>query len=408
MRTRCLFYDNPYLTQFEAKLLDWNIQNNFIEVILDQTAFYASSGGQPHDTGSLNDVEVLDVIWKGESIVHILSKQYENEIKDWELVQGKIDWQRRFDSMQCHTAQHLLSRSFLEVIPGADTVSFHLTDSSVHIDVATPKIHDAEIMRIQERVNEIVFQDVEIKTYFISKEKAAQKKLRKDAESITHEQVRLVEIGDFDTDPCGGTHCTRSGEVGIVLIQDVRKAGKRGNRINFLCGWRALKTFTQSNRLLKEVQGHLRCELLDIPSVVHGLQDTIREKEKQIREVKGQLQTFEINQYIQEAESTQSKIITKIYDDQGPEDAKRIVLEIVDTADKFIAIIGVKNDPSFVVMARPDSYPDLDLREILKNGLKMHKGRGGGTETLVQAGGVDSEELESLISDLERLILQHI
>lgn len=408
MKTRCLFYDNPYLTQFEAKLLDWSIQNKYIEVILDQTAFYATSGGQPHDTGSLNDVEVLNVIWKGDSIVHILSKQYETEIKDWELVKGEIDWHRRFDHMQHHTGQHLLSRSFLEVIPEAKTVSFHLTDNSVSIDVATPKIRDTELIQIQERVNAIVFQDVEIKTYFTSKEKAAQMKLRKDADQIAYDQVRLVEIGDFDTDPCGGTHCTRSGEVGIVLIEDVRKAGKRGHRINFLCGWRALKGFTQANKLLKDVQGFLRCELTDIPSMVHGLQDTIREKEKQIRVLKGQLQTFEVENYIQEAESKQSKIITKIYEEHEPEDAKRMVLGIVDTTEKFVAICGIKNDPSFIIMARPDSYPKLDLREILKEGLKSYKGRGGGTEALVQAGNVDPKELEALIIDLEHLILQQI
>ncbi len=406
MPTHCLFHDDAYITQFKARMLDWNAKEHIIEVILDKTAFYATSGGQPHDTGTLNGIEVLDVIWQGEDIIHVLSRKYEEEIKYWELVEGIIDWNRRFDHMQHHTGQHILSRSLLEVNPEAETVSFHLTESNVHIDVAVPEIRETELIRVQELANKVIFEDIEIKTYFTSKEEAVQKKLRKDPKEI--DRIRIVEIGEFDIDPCGGTHCKRSGEVGLIFIDDVKKAGRRGNRVQFLCGWRALKTFNQMNQLLKNVQGLLKCKPQDIPEFVQSLQTTSREKEKQIRAFQTQLQTFEIEQVIRDAKATHSRIITKIYDDQDPDEVKRIALEIVDTHKDFIPIFGVKNNPSFIVMARSDSYTKLDLREILKEGLKGSKGKGGGIEKLVQAGGIKPEDLVILITTLERLIKQKI
>ncbi len=245
MPTRCLFYDNAYLTQFEATLLDWQIHQQFIEVILDQTGFYPTSGGQPHDTGTLNGLPVSEVFWRDEDIIHHLPIQYQDEIKQWGRITGQIDWNRRFDHMQHHTGQHILSRSFMEIIPEAETVSFHLTESSVHIDVSIPTIHDSELTRILERANNCIFQNVAIRTYITSKEEAAKKNLRKGVETITHDQVRIVEIGNYDSDPCGGTHLNRAGEIGLILIEDVKKAGKRGNRIRFVCGWRAINTFSQ-------------------------------------------------------------------------------------------------------------------------------------------------------------------
>ncbi len=406
MSTRCLFFDDAYLTQFEARMQDWNAQEQIIEVILDQTAFYATSGGQPHDVGTLNGIEVLDVIWRGVDIVHVLPRKYEDEIKQWELVEGKIDWKRRFDHMQHHTGQHILSRSFLDANTEAETVSFHLTESNVHIDIAIPKIRENELTRVQELANKVIFEDFEIKTYFTSKEEAVQKKLRKAPKEI--DSVRIVEIGEFDIDPCGGTHCKRSGEVGLILIEDVKKAGKRGNRVQFLCGWRALKTFNQMNWLLKNVQGLLKCKPQDIPEFVQSLQTTSREKEKQVRALQTQIQTLEIEQVIRDAEATHSRIITKIYEDQDPDEVKRIALEIVDTHEDIIPILGVKKDPSFVVMARSDSYAKLDLREILKEGLKESKGKGGGIEKLVQAGGIKPTDLVNLITSLERLVQQNI
>jgi len=308
--------------------------------------------------------------------------------------------------MQHHTGQHILSRSFLEVNPEAETVSFHLTESNVHIDVAVPKIRETELTRVQELANKVIFEDIEIKTYFTSKEEAVQKKLRKDPKEI--DSVRIVEMGKFDIDPCGGTHCKRSGEVGLILIEDVKKAGKRGNRVQFLCGWRALKTFNQMNRLLKNVQGLLKCKPQDIPEFVQSLQTTSWAKEKQVRALQTQIQTLEIEQVIRDAEATHSRIINKIYEELDPDEVKRIALEIVDNHEDIIPILGVKKDPSFVVMARSDSYAKLDLREILKEGLKESKGKGGGIEKLVQAGGIKPEDLVILITTLERLIKQKI
>lgn len=406
MPTHCLFQDDAYITQFEARMLDWDVLEDFIEVFLDKTAFYATSGGQPHDTGTLNGVEVLDVIWRGVDVVHVLPRKYEDEIKQWELVKGKIDWNRRIDHMQHHTGQHILSQSFLVVIPEARTVSFHLTESSVHIDVAVPEIREAELTRVQELANKVVLKDVVIKTYFTSREEAAQKKLRKAPKEI--DRVRIVEIGDFDIDPCGGTHCKRTGEVGLLFIEDVKKAGRRGNRIQFLCGWRALKAFNQTNQLLKNIQGLLKCKPQDIPKFVQSLQTTAQEKEKQVRTLQTQMQALEIEQVIREAEATHSSIVTNIYEERDPEEVKRIALEIVEAHKGLIPILGFKKDPSFIVMARSDNYPKLDLREILREGLIGFTGRGGGIEKLVQAGGIKPEDLTNLITTLERLVQQKI
>ncbi len=406
MPTRCLFYDNAYLTQFEATLLDWQIHQQFIEVTLDQTAFYPTSGGQPHDTGTLNGLPVSNVFWQDKDIIHNLPKQYHNEIKQWDCIKGQIDWNRRFDHMQHHTGQHILSRSFMEIIPGAETVSFHLTESSSHIDVSIPTIHDSELTRILKHANSLIFQNVDIKTYFTSKEEAAKKNLRKGVETITNDQVRIVEIGNYDIDPCGGTHLNRTGEIGLILIEDVKKAGKRGNRIRFVCGWRAINIFTQQNQILKNIQELLKSELQDLPELVQHLQNTLREKDKTNRTLQSQLQAFEIDQFINDANATSSRVISHIFEDSDPETVKQLALGIVEADSKLIPIFGIRGDPSFMVMARSDQVTNINLNEVLKEGLTAFKGRGGGTETLVQAGGIAN--LPGLLTALEVLIQQKI
>ena len=233
--TRRLYYDDSYLRGFEAQIVE-AARNR---VYLDAAAFYPTSGGQPHDLGAINGLPVVDVIDEGERIAHLV----DGEILPG-AARGDIDWSRRFDHMQQHTGQHLLSASIAALfrIP---TLSFHLGVDGATIDIQTPSLTSQQVAVIEKRANEIVFENRAVSVSYC--EATEEIGLRKASERSG--TLRVVTIEDFDVSACGGTHVRSTAEIGPIWIRKLDRM--RGNvRVEFVCGLRAIASMRAANESL--------------------------------------------------------------------------------------------------------------------------------------------------------------
>src|SRR5713226_446180 len=267
--TERLYYEDSFLREFEAEVLSCEAahpegsrgaDNARWQVVLDRTAFYPTSGGQPHDTGTLGGAAVVEVLERDDQTVAHLT----NEQVPAGRVRCAIDWERRFDHMQQHTGQHVLSATFLELFK-FPTVSFHLGREVSTIDLAAPGL-DARLMeQAERRANGIIFEDRAVRVSFGTAQQLAEMGVRK---AVEREGIqRAIEVEGFDRQPCGGTHVARTGQIGLVLLRKCERV-KQNWRVEFVCGHRALRAARGDFEALSEAAGQLSCGLPHVPAMV--------------------------------------------------------------------------------------------------------------------------------------------
>ncbi|MGB8835415.1 MAG: alanyl-tRNA editing protein, partial [Candidatus Acidiferrales bacterium] len=271
-----LYYRDSFLREFDAQVVSCDREGDRWKVILDQTAFYPTSGGQPHDLGKLGDapvVEVLDAdggaVGADHHVVHYTTAEVPAG-----TVHGQVDWARRIDHMQQHTAQHLLSAAFIELF-GFQTISFHLGKEISTIDLSAPAITAHHLEEAERRTNDIIFEDRPVVIRFGTAEELAEAGIRKKVER--EGILRAVEIEGFDRQPCGGTHLARTGQAGLLLI---RKLERRRDfwRVEYVAGYRALAAARGDFALLGEAATLLSCGFADVPAGITKMSGERREQ----------------------------------------------------------------------------------------------------------------------------------
>ena len=273
--TQRIYYSEPYRRSFDGKVLAVDTVAGHTHVTLDQTAFYPTSGGQPFDTGTLGGAAVTDVIDREDgTIAHVVS----GSPRIGEVVTGEIDWARRFDHMQQHTGQHVLSAAF-DRLCGARTESFHMGQLSSTIDLAR-EVSESEIARVEDDANRIVWEDRPVTIRFASAEEAAAMPLRK--ESARTGPLRLIDVQDYDLSACGGTHVERTGAIGMIAIGGWEKF-KGGSRVEFLCGGRALQRFRVWRGALSAVQKHLSVPPIEMAASIERMQEDAKAVQRTVR-----------------------------------------------------------------------------------------------------------------------------
>src|SRR5262245_55444006 len=264
--TERLYYPQPHLRSFDALVTRAVHRAGRPAVLLDRTAFYPTSGGQPFDTGRLGEVEVIETIDDDEDIVHVLSAP----LADRAAVRGDIDWTRRFDHMQQHTGQHVLSAAFDRLFDNR-TMSFHMGVDTSTIDLAR-EMSATDVERAVDEANRVVWDDRPVTIRTVSAEEAARLPLRK--EPVRSGPLRLIEVADFDLSACGGTHVARTGEIGIIAASATERF-RGGSRITFVCGGRALRAFRMHRDAIAGSLKHLSVTLAELPSSIERLQQEL-------------------------------------------------------------------------------------------------------------------------------------
>lgn len=379
--TKRLYFENPYLTEFEAEVVEKLIHAQKPALILDQTCFYPESGGQLSDRGTIDGIEVIQVLEKNNRILHLLE-----EDRSTTKILGRIDWQRRFDHMQQHAGQHILSQVFLE-LHRAETLSFHLGEASSTVEIDLRKISEEEVEEVEKRANQIVFQDREIKSYFVSDDEIERIPLRRPPKKKG--LIRVVEIADFDYSACGGTHPRRTGEIGLIKI--LRWERIRDNiRFEFVCGKRAITDYVWKNRSLRQLSTIFTVHEMEVLSSVERLLTDLKAQKKEKKKLQQRMIQYEAEDI---AKKAGEKIIKNIFRGRAHDDVRFLALNIIKKGD-FVVLYGLKSEKRIqLILARSDNIT-IDLRELVPELSSLIKGKGGGSPSLVEITGELEEKLE--------------
>lgn len=393
--TERLYYADSYLRTFEADIVERLDFDGRPAVILTRSAFYPEGGGQPADRGTLNQAQVLDVIEReadGE-VLHLLS-----EPLTVDHVIGHIDHARRFDLMQQHTGQHILSEAFIQTA-GAETVAFHLNpdplDGALTIDLNTVSLSAAQIDRAEDRANQIVWENRPVVPRFVTGEELAALPLRRPPKVNTH--IRVVEIQDFDWSACGGTHVARTGEVGLIKIVKTERRGAE-TRVEFRCGGRALLDYRRKHAVLSKAAAALTIGFWEIDQAIGRLQADAKTLRKQLSEADSNLQKFEADALLNSIEPHGDYgLIVRMWPDRDAAYLKRMA-QLLTTRPGTVALLGATGGALALIFARSKDL-NLNLAPLLKDTAAQLGAKGGGSPDFAQAGGppVDAEQLTAAL-----------
>lgn len=389
--TNRLYYTEPYRIEFDATVVAVDTVDGRPHVTLDQTAFYPTSGGQPFDTGTLGGAAVSEVLDREDgTIAHVIS----GALKVGEVVQGTIDWARRFDHMQQHTGQHVLSAAFDRLF-GVRTESFHMGTVSATIDLAR-EVSAKEVATAEHEANRIVWEDRPVAIRFATAEEAAKMPLRK--ESIRTGPLRLIEVENFDLSACGGTHVARSGGIGVIAIGGWEKF-RGGSRVEFLCGGRALDRFRLWRDSLAATQKFLSVAPEEMAAAVERMQADSKAQQRALRGFQEKLATHEAHALVEKAGGR--AVIVEALEGWDAQGLKAIAVAAAAEKPHAVVALFTTTTPALVVIAR-GTAASADAGAMLKSLVGQFGGKGGGKPDLAQGGGLagSSADLKAAIDAL--------
>ena len=378
--TRRLYYDDSYACEFQASVVRVEPRDGRLAVWLDRSAFYPTTGGQPFDTGNLGSARVLDVFEDGGGdVIHLVDGA--PDLREGGDVRGLVDWPRRFDHMQQHTGQHVLSAACV-AMHAAKTVSFHLGAdlSTIDLDRAlTP----ADIARVESEANRVVWEDRPVTVRYASAEDAAAMRLRKASER--EGTLRLIDVEHFDLSACGGTHVRRTGAIGVVVVSGWERF-KGGQRIAFACGGRAASRF----RLLRDAVdagGRLLSALPDaLAGSIERLQEDARDQKRTIGALRSELARYRAAELAAGGEPHAfGRLVLQSVDGDAAE-LKALALALA-AQPGVLAVLLSRSSPSLVVAARSADLA-VSCDELVETLIRTFGGRGGGKPNLAQGGGL--------------------
>jgi alanyl-tRNA synthetase len=394
LKTDKLYSTDSYRRAFEAEVVARETMGGRPAVALDRTAFYPTGGGQPHDTGALNGIPVVDVVEQDGVIWHGLDGQL-----DQPRVRGEIDWARRWDHMQNHTGQHVLSQAFI-LTAEAETVAWHLSPHSLTIDVARVGLEDGDLERAERLANAVVQENRAVTSRLVAEEVVAGLALRKAPQ--VDGPWRIVEIAGFDRVACGGTHVSGTAEVGVLKILRVERRGQE-TRIHFVCGGRAVADYSRKHQLVRTLAARFTRGEDELLQAVEQLQQEAQANHRALKVAQEALVAQEAGRLAAAvAGAPAPRKVQGVYADWQPEQVKKLALVLRGQQGCFIALAG--GDPPQVYVARSDDV-EVDAGQVLRAALVAVGGRGGGKADYAQGSAPSLEAaaqvVESLIQEVK-------
>jgi alanyl-tRNA synthetase len=387
-----LYYHDPYLKEFDAIVQRTERREDRLVITLDRSAFYPTSGGQPFDVGSLGPYTVVDVVDEEDgSVAHVLDGQTSSlapgapEPEPGTSLHGTIDWPRRFDHMQQHTGQHVLSAAFDRLFR-IRTVSFHMGAVASTIDLAR-EASTAEIAAAETEANRIVWEDRPVSIRYASAEEAARMPLRK--ESVRSGTLRLVDVDGFDLSACGGTHVARTGGIGVIAVASWERF-KGGQRLEFLCGGRALDRWRILRDAVSAGVQQLSVQPAELAAAIERLQSEAKEQKRSAIVLQGELARYRAVELAASAEAirltpgTTCRLVARALDADA-NGLKAMATAIVAAPGHLVALVS-ESKPALVVIARSADV-DVSAQKALADLVAKFGGRGGGKPDFAQGGG---------------------
>jgi alanyl-tRNA synthetase len=396
-----IYYFDSYRTEFSGRVEEVLFLDGSYHVRLDRSAFYPTSGGQPHDTGTLSGMPVVDVYVQDGAVFHVTTQA----LTVGQTVIGRIDWMRRFDHMQHHTGQHILSACF-EHLLDADTVGFHLGDEQVTLDIGASNLSWAQILQVEAAANQVIWDNRQIQARFVDPSELAGLNLRRQPK--VDENIRIVSIEGFDNNACGGTHTLATGQVGQIKILRADKI--RGDtRLTFLCGKRALHDYEVASRLLKEISNDLSTSSADTPGVIRNLQQTVSDARKREAKLEAELAEWKA-EILAKEDSHQIGNLCVVLKHIGVVEHPKALQMMADKLSArldspgVVALMGTFGERQhvYIVCVKSERTP---ANQLIRTLLDEYAGKGGGSAIAAQCALNSVGETNRVLQVIERKLL---
>jgi alanyl-tRNA synthetase len=392
--TNCLYYHDSFLYDFDAEVREVT-EGSRPGLILDRSAFYPTSGGQIFDTGTITagdaKLHVTEVADRDDGrVVHYFEAEdsTRHSFQPGTRVHGQIDTTRRRDHMQQHSGQHVLSAAFIR-LHNLHTVSFHMADDYCSIDLDTQSLSKEQIESAERLANEIILENRAVDIRFVTREEAGKLGLRK-VPVAGREELRLIDIVDFDLSACGGTHVRQTGQIGCVLLRKAEKV-RQGWRVEFVAGQRAVATARRDYTTLTETAGLLSAHIYDVPQQAGKALEEVRTLRKQREQSLEELAAAQAGMLLAETPEAQGrKVVVRILSDREMNFLKLLAQKLTRLSPNVVALLATTSPQPSLVFAQSAGQP-FDMGALLKETLVKLSGRGGGSKDMAQ-GGVPKED----------------
>jgi len=395
--TEKLYHQNSYVKSFDAKIINKEKKGKLWEVELDRTYFYPTSGGQLYDTGLIDNKPVTEVKISGDRIIHILAENPEND-----YVKCEIDFNRRYDFMQQHTGQHLLT-TILDKLYGFKTISSQLGEEHSTIDLDTSEITENIFRKTESKVFEYIRKNLTVKTYFVEKEELDKIPVRKviDIEDV----IRMVEIDGIDYSLCGGTHLKNTSEVNLIKIINSEKA--RGNvRLYFLCGKRALEDYQNRWKILNDVKNLFSVseeQLIKKLDIIISENKTLKKK---IIKLNSKLTDYELSNIEREREEG-ALVKVKVFEGEDRLTAQKYAEKLTELKSA-VGLIASENEGKVHLFFVRSKDVEINMNDIMRDFVKKVGGGGGGKPDFAQGGTDGIKNLDKLLKNLREEIINKV
>lgn len=398
-----LFHLDAYAREFTSVVTGVRRREGRVTAVaLAETAFYPAAGGQPADQGHLDAMEVTDVLEEDGEIWHAVQPSAQGQVEGFSVA-GSLNWERRFDHMQQHTGQHILSQAFLQAL-GAETLSVHI-GATCTLDLDLPLLDDEAIARVEDLANTIVTENRVVAAREVEIEEAVAMGLRRPPRQAG--RIRVVEVAGFDRSACGGTHVRATGEVGaIALLRHERHKG--GVRVGFQCGWRALRHYRWARRLITSLATEFTVGEPELAGTIGRLSSRAREMERGMETARLELLGYEARALLARATSPGTPagaqgppVVAAAYDGRAIEDLRALARTLTAQAD-CVAILAT--DPGRRVLVARSPAVAVDAAAVLRETVAAFGGRGGGKSEAAEGTAPEAPSTAALV-DAARLAL---
>src|SRR5580700_5248920 len=398
-----LYYHDSFLYDFDAEVSEL-LTSPRPALILDRTAFYPTSGGQVFDTGwitsgesKLRVTEVADT--EDGKVIHYLEAT--KDLQPGTRVHGQVDAARRRDHMQQHSGQHVLSAAFVR-LHNMHTVSFHMADDYCSIDLDTPTLTQKQIESAERLANEIILENRPVDIRFVSREEAGKLGLRK-VPVADRDELRIIDIRDWDLSACGGTHVTQTGQIASVLLRKAEKV-RQGWRVEFVAGQRAVATARRDFTATTETAALFSAHIYDVPQQAQKSLDELRSWRKQWERSQEELAAAQAAALLAETPEIKGrKIVVQSLADREMNFVKLLAQKLTRLSPSAVALLATTSPQPSLVFAQSAGQP-FDMGALMKETMSKLGGRGGGSKDMAQGGVPSADGIEAALAELSTRI----
>lgn len=387
MSTEKLFYEDQYIKEFKANIIEIKEKDNKYLVLLDKTAFFPGGGGQATDTGVIDNINVVDILEEGDNIYHILDTKPTST-----SVNCSIDWENRLDGMQQHLGQHVLSGCFFSYI-NSNTAGIHLGKDISYVDIVG-HIQEEQIKKVERLANEVIGEKHEVSFIMTNRKEAKTMGLRRDL-ATDDNSIRVVKIENLDINACCGVHPSNTSELQMIKIKGFEKH-KGNTRIYFLAGKRAVNEFLDRDSVLDELCKILTTGADEAVKSLNALRNSLNEAREENKKIKAALSEYEIKELINNGEKHGNvSIIRKVYTKEDMKYLNKLAEKLVAN-DNVVLLFATNNgENANLLFSSSKNLEQINSGALLKDAISLIDGRGGGSKGLAQGGGKNIANLDN-------------